>query len=414
MSSDNKIGVVEQVSTDTVSIKIAEGAFYNQIGKVKKEKVFVYGQTLQFTDLNNQQLISVKDLVSVSLSQGNGVLEINSCHIGPQKDDPSFKKDFESFLQRKNLSQEEFKEICFNEKDIDDSVVETSAELYEIYKTGNLTASVDEEFNTISSGFLQITEGPYENEIISFKNGQLFVWGYQLANANLMYHLRSGDKFHVQVKVEEDGSVTLLKAWLGVKSDTPVNSQEFSAWLTQKNISKGDFIDWITDKVKRKPFFPLQGCAHEARASTLWTTKRHDKKNGVLQISTKNMEGQLVAFTYKDLYIHGVRVSDAKVNLNLLMFSVFNVHLQDVTRSTEKNGIDHYGFVYIGERPTELNKKPQDCEKLQQFLEDRDQFDSFVSTWQEVSEGYYSKEDIIKVNIKTKNSVTFFSCSAAD
>ena len=109
----------------------------------------------------------------------------------------------------------------------------------------------------------------------------------------------------------------------------------------------------------------------------------------------------------KDLYIHGVRVSDAKVNLNLLMFSVFNVHLQDVTRSTEKNGIDHYGFVYIGERPTELNKKPQDCEKLQQFLEDKDQFDSFISTWQEVSEGYYSKEDIIKVNIKTKNCTRF-------
>ena len=246
----------------------------------------------------------------------------------------------------------------------------------------------------VTSGVLEVVSGDHCGLKGVFQVGCCYVWGYHLAGANLMYHLRAGDSFTVSVGLKEgvdveEAQVPLLvkKAWLGIKSEVPVKSAdnlEFAAWLIERNITEEEFLLWLADKVPPKPFFPLKSELYEAKVVML--IRENPKGDGALVriIKEGEMKDNLAVFERDDFYLCGVNVGEADMRFLVKPGDTVTVQLKDISERERKNRckkfpkLDEFEFsqvcllAYIGdERPRGPLAKPGDNPELRGFLEQK-------------------------------------------
>ena len=273
--------------------------------------------------------------------------------------------------------------------DNEDQVRTVLAKLVQFNKTGSYVTK-----GKVKSGILEVLEGEHMGKKGTFQVGCCYVWGYHLANANLMYHLRSGDNFHVSVTVKEgvdvdEAEVPLLikKAWLGVKCDTPVISAdnlEFSAWLIQRNITEEQFLLWITDKLPPKPFFPLKSDVYEAKVIML--IRENPKGDGALVRIVKegDMKDNLAVFERDDFYLCGVHVGEADMRFLIRPGDSVNIQVKELSEREKKARCKKYPkleefefnytclLAYTGDiRPRGPNLKPGESHELKTFLDQK-------------------------------------------
>ena len=247
----------------------------------------------------------------------------------------------------------------------------------------------------VRSGVLEVLEGEHSGKKAAFQAGCSYVWGYHLTSANLMYHLRSGDKFHVTVTIKEgvedveDMEIPLLvkKAWLGVKSETPVlvsENLEFSAWLMERGLSEETFLQWISDKLPPKPYFPLKTELFEAKVIML--IRETPKGDGALVRIVKegDMRDSLAVFERDDFYVCGVHVGEADLRFLIKPGDTVQVQVKELTEREKKNKCRKYPkleefefnhtclLAYTGHhRPRGPQLKPAESQELKTFLEQK-------------------------------------------
>ena len=243
----------------------------------------------------------------------------------------------------------------------------------------------------VTSGILEILDGEHQGKRGLFQVASCYVWGHHLANANLMYSLRAGDKFIVKVTLKsgavEDMEVPLIikKCWIGVKSSDPLEalkSVDFSAWLIERSLPETEFLKWVQDQLPPKPFFPLKSELFEAKVIML--IRENPKGDGALVRVTKegDMKDNLAVFERDDFYICGVHVGEADMRFLIRPGDSLTIQLKELSEREKKAKIKKYPkldefefnhsclLAYIGEsRPRGPNMKPEDSPELKQFLD---------------------------------------------
>ena len=264
-----------------------------------------------------------------------------------------------------------------------------TAKLIQLNKSGSYVTK-----GKVKSGIVEVLDGEFKGKKAFFQVGCCYVWGYHLANANLMYNLRSGDKFQVSITVKEgvvvdDVEVPLLvkKAWLGIKSEKPVLSAddlEFAAWLIERNLSEEEFLQWITDKLQPKPFFPLKTEVYEAKVIML--IRENPKGDGALVRIVKEgeMKDNLAVFERDDFYLCGVHVGEADMRFLIRPGDTCSIQIRELSEREKKARCKKYPkleefefnytclLAYTGEiRPRGPNMRPAESQELKMFLEQK-------------------------------------------
>ena len=63
---------------------------------------------------------------------------------------------------------------------------------------------------------MEVTSGEFAGKQFSFYNFNLYVWGYHLSKASLMYNVKSEDEFFVEIGETIIGKEPNIKrAWMG-------------------------------------------------------------------------------------------------------------------------------------------------------------------------------------------------------
>ena len=243
----------------------------------------------------------------------------------------------------------------------------------------------------VTSGILEVLGGEHKGKRGLFQVASCYVWGHHLVNANLMYNLRAGDKFIVQITLKvgavEDMDVPLIvkKCWIGVKSSVPLvalQNVEFSAWLIERSLEEVEFLKWVGDLLPAKPFFPLKSEQFEAKVIML--IRESPKGDGALVRVTKegDMKDNLAVFERDDFYICGVHVGEADMRFLIRPGDSLTIQLKELSEREKKVRIKKYPkldefefnhsclLAYIGDsRPRGPNMKPDDSPELRQFLD---------------------------------------------
>ena len=264
-----------------------------------------------------------------------------------------------------------------------------TAKLIQLNKSGSYVTK-----GKVKSGTVEVLDGEYKGKKGFFQVGCCYVWGYHMANANLMYNLRSGDKFQVLITVKEgvavdDVEVPLLvkKAWLGIKSEKPVLSAddlEFATWLIERNLSEEEFLQWISDKLPPKPFFPLKTEVYEAKVIML--IRENPKGDGALVRIVKegDMRDNLAVFERDDFYLCGVHVGEADMRFLIRPGDTCSIQIRELSEREKKARCKKYPkleefefnytclLAYTGEiRPRGPNMRPAESQELRMFLEQK-------------------------------------------
>ena len=246
----------------------------------------------------------------------------------------------------------------------------------------------------VTSGLLEVVEGEHRGLRGVFQVGCCYVWGYHTAQANLMYHLRAGERFQVLVALKEgvdveEAQAPLLvkKAWLGERTETPIKSADnldFAAWLIERNITEEEFLLWLADKLPPKPFFPLKTELFEAKVVML--IRENPKGDGALVriIKEGDMKDNLAVFERDDFYLCGVHVGEADMRFLIKPGDTITVQLKDMSERERKSRckkfpkLEEFEFnhscllAYIGnDRPRGPLAKAGDNQELIAFLEQK-------------------------------------------
>eukprot|EP00092_Neocalanus_flemingeri_P017268 GFUD01018672.1.p1 GENE.GFUD01018672.1~~GFUD01018672.1.p1 ORF type:complete len:1604 (+),score=493.83 GFUD01018672.1:83-4894(+) len=262
-----------------------------------------------------------------------------------------------------------------------------TAKLVQFKKSGSVKLK-----GKVTSGILEVLDGEHKGKKGLFQVASCYVWGHHLANANLMYNLRAGDKFMVQVALkvgaaveEMDVPLIVKKCWLGVKSEVPLvatMSVSFSAWLMERSLAEGEFLKWVGDLLPDKPFYPLKSEQFEAKVIML--IRENPKGDGALVRITKEgeMKDNLAVFERDDFYICGVFVGEADMRFLIRPGDSLTIQVKELTEREKKAKtkkypkLDEFEFnhscilAYIGDsRPRGPNMRPGDSPELRQFLD---------------------------------------------
>ena len=261
------------------------------------------------------------------------------------------------------------------EEDIDERRESVKAKLVQYKK-------VPRQKGKVSSGILEIVEGEFSGQRVNFPASCLFAWGHHLVNANLMFHLRLGEPMLVAL-LPKSNTLTARKVWMGAnKAEAGKDNLEYRAWILERSLDEETFLQWVTDKLPPKPFFPLK--AEQFEAKVIMLIRENPKGDGALvRITTEgDMKDDLVVFERDDFYLCGVHVGEADMRFLLRPGDTVHVNPVELSERERKARVKKFPklsefefrhgslLAYLGDsRPRGPNVQPEASVELREFLD---------------------------------------------
>ena len=251
-------------------------------------------------------------------------------------------------------------------------------------------------------GIFQIENGPWEGEKAFFNRNCLFCWGHNCAKADLMYLIRDGDKFCVEVADGTNNKAVPFKvtsAWIGPhpheknkESAAMAGNPHFMKWCSGHGLTVDLFRQVIAGEAQIRPFFPLAGDQHQARVAYLFpqSSTKTGSDGGVLRLfaghpnSKEGRKAPEVLFERDSVYIWNVQISNGDLNYVLQENDKVFVEVVDLLGKDKKKWQNRLGsvqvpkfiatMVFVGGGRPKLEKMSEDFTKnsnLVQWLNKR-------------------------------------------
>ena len=102
----------------------------------------------------------------------------------------------------------------------------------------------------------------------------MYMWGYNLAKANLNSAIKVGDHCQVEYKVQSkkgkdefvDDLLVAKNTWIGPKTEKPIrpsSDKNFSVYLSGRGMNETDFLKWVYGQSINRPYFPFASDIYE-------------------------------------------------------------------------------------------------------------------------------------------------------
>merc|ERR1719471_1869497 len=256
--------------------------------------------------------------------------------------------------------------------------------------------------NGTEHGLLQIENGPWEKGKAFFNRNCLFCWGHNCAKADLMYLIKDGAKFCVEVADGTNNKAVPFKvtsAWIGPhpheknkESAAMAGNPHFMKWCRDLGLSVDLFRQVIAGEAQMRQFFPLSGEQHQARLAYLFpqSSSKTGSDGGVLRLfaghphSKEGRKAPEVLFERDSVYIWNVQISNGDLNYVLQENDKVFVEVVDLLGKEKKKWQNRLGspqvpkyiatLVFVGGGRPKLEKMSEDFTKnsnLVQWLNKR-------------------------------------------
>ena len=214
-------------------------------------------------------------------------------------------------------------------------------------------------------GIFQIENGPWEGEKAFFNRNCLFCWGHNCAKADLMYLIRDGDKFCVEVADGTNNKAVPFKvtsAWIGPhpheknkESAAMAGNPHFMKWCQGHGLTVDLFRQVIAGEAQIRPFFPLAGEQLQARVAYLFpqSSTKTGSDGGVLRLfaghpnSKEGRKAPEVLFERDSVYIWNVQISNGDLNYVLQENDKVFVEVVDLLGKDKKKWQNRLGSVQV-------------------------------------------------------------------
>lgn len=251
-------------------------------------------------------------------------------------------------------------------------------------------------------GIFQIENGPWEGEKAFFNRNCLFCWGHNCAKADLMYLIKDGDKFCVEVADGTNNKAVPFKvtsAWIGPhpheknkESAAMAGNPHFMKWCKEHGLSVDLFRQVIAGEAQIRPFFPLVSEQHQARVAYLFpqSSSKTGSDGGVLRLfaghphSKEGRKAPEVLFERDSVYIWNVQITNGDLNYVLQENDKVFVEVVDLLGKDKKKWQNRLGstqvpkfiatLVFVGGGRPKADKMSEDFTKnsnLVQWLNKR-------------------------------------------
>ena len=214
-------------------------------------------------------------------------------------------------------------------------------------------------------GILQIENGPWEGERAFFNRNCLFCWGHNCAKADLMYLIKDGAKFCVEVADGTNNKAVPFKvtsAWIGPhpheknkESAAMAGNPHFMKWCKELGLTVDIFRQVIAGEAQIRQFFPLSGEQHQARLAYLFpqSSSKTGSDGGVLRLfaghpnSKEGRKAPEVLFERDSVYIWNVQITNGDLNYVLQENDKVFVEVVDLLGKEKKKWQNRLGSPQV-------------------------------------------------------------------
>ena len=214
-------------------------------------------------------------------------------------------------------------------------------------------------------GILQIENGPWEGERAFFNRNCLFCWGHNCAKADLMYLIKDGAKFCVEVADGTNNKAVPFKvtsAWIGPhpheknkESAAMAGNPHFMKWCRDLGLTVDLFRQVIAGEAQIRQFFPLAGDQHQARLAYLFpqSSSKAGSDGGVLRLfaghphSKEGRKAPEVLFERESVFIWNVQITNGDLNYVLQENDKVFVEVVDLLGKEKKKWQNRLGSPQV-------------------------------------------------------------------
>ena len=293
---EEEIGEDGEVTRTTRTVKIKP--LWTAKGAGRIQSANPSGQNLQKEDVLalEDQLEDMFDYEPDEAEDEDDIILIEEVKIDDEvseakKQQQKPPKDCKS-VEKKNVTKPT---IVKKVEEVEEETFVHQAKLYQIRRPNN----VQDAKARVSSCVLELLDGKHAGRMINAVSVSMYMWGYNLAKANLNSVIKYGDLCQVEYKIQPkqdefvEDLLVVKKCHFGPRVEKPIrpgNDKSFSVFLSNRGMDETGFLKWVYGQSATKPFFPFVSEIYEASIKEF---VRDTSTNGIIGVLLENIKHRL-------------------------------------------------------------------------------------------------------------------------